>query len=272
MPLATDDIGRARTAYALLEERARSAEARAGAAESRLADVGKLLILLRQRVADLEAQSAAQQQQIEALTRLRADATLSRFISALGLAVAIGEASMTDRVIPDLTAGLAAYLVPTDGEPAIRFQQPELGAIAVGLSTASVHLVKTPPPPGSPAPLPLSSVLAAKQATYSDPRWRRFADATQIVAAATATLADPASWSFRFLASQAAAIAAREAALAAALPDSSAVTGYRDATGALQDLTAALVAKPDPIAADLTLLASALDATTQATAQIGAPP
>src|SRR5262245_6549489 len=179
MPLLTSDLDQARRAYDALESRARSAEELAAKLQ---ADNTRLLaqqgtftvdptVLLRQRVLDLEGENLGLRTQVDRLAQVKSDLPLQGFVESLGLAAALGEASMPDRAIASIKADLQTYLGPTDAGVGLRFQQPELGGQAAGLSSTSFEILKVPPQPGNAAPGNLYTVLQEMQQVYTDPAW-----------------------------------------------------------------------------------------------------
>jgi hypothetical protein len=273
MPLFTDNIDQARRAYNAVESRAQSAEQRAMLLEAIVAALRAQapdttdIALLRQRILDLEAENVQLRKQLEDLARVKADMSLQQFVESIGLAAAVGEASMPDRAIVAIAMTVQAYVSPSDSDVGIRFQQPELGALAVGLSSTSLEVAKIPPQAGVAAPRNLYAVMQEKQHVYSDPFWTRFEQAAQIVAEIAKVFANTGGWNASYLIQAAANIAAIEqdlvSAIAAAVPSETAAE-YRAAVDALSALTSALSAKASPVAGDLFALSAALDTTTSA--------
>jgi len=272
MPLFTDDMGQAQVAYRALESRAVGAERHAQALQAVIADLRARLAVpfddvasLRQRILDLEAENFKLRTQIDELARLKIDLPLQNFIASVGLAAAIGEASMPDRAITALAAKAQAYLAPSEGGVGLRFQQPELGALAVGLSATSFDLAKVPPPPGRPAPRNLYAVLQEKQRVFTNPFWSRFEPATRLVVEVAKILSDVGGWNFAYLAQSASALAALEKLLAPFVAEASppeTASAYTAAVDALSALADSLKAKANPVAGDLSALSAALDAVT----------
>lgn len=273
MPLFTEDIELARTAYDALEARLRSAEERSRQLEVLLEEARVTAAphqanvrLLRDQVIRLEADKVQARLEVEKLTQAKAEVTLDRLIESMGLATAVGEASMPDRVIPSLSATLQTYVAPGEPGVGLRFQPPELGGLGAGLSSTSFDLAKVPSRAGTPAPPNLYTVLQEKQQTYTDPAWARFSDAGRIVVDIATVLASTGSWSFPYLLEAATKIAGREKNLAAGVAQfapQEATAAYRSSVEALAALTSALSSKPRPVAGDLMVLSSALDATTR---------
>jgi hypothetical protein len=273
MPLITEDIAEAREAYARLEERLASAERRASAAAAGLGDLlatHQTLLdatgVLQQRILDLEGANIELQRQLDQVTRLRADVGLAGFVASVGLAAALGEASMPDRAVSNLSASIRTFLTPGGGAPGLRFPQPEFGDVGAGLTTTSFQLAKTPILTDAPAPRPLYIVVQDKQLIYSAPRFAGIPTAGQLVASTIRLLTDTGAWSFGFLVQEAGTIGSLEAILAGALPDQPA--GAREtlaqAAAALSALTERLMTVTNPGAGDLLALSPAMDATSRA--------
>jgi hypothetical protein len=273
MPLTTENIAQARIAYAALEGRLASAERRASAAA---AELGHLLAahrtltdttnVLRQRILDLERDNIELQQRLDQVTHLRADVSLAGFVTSVGLAAALGDASMPNRAVSRLSASIRTYLTPEGGGVGLRFPQPELGDIAAGLTTTLFQLAKVPTGAATPTPRPLYTVAQDKQILYGAPRFADLTTAGQLVAAATRLLTDTGAWSFDFLVQEARTIASLETLLADSLPERPA--GAREAlaraAAALSALTERLMTLSRPSAGDLLSLSTAMDATSRA--------
>jgi len=272
MPLRTDDILQARAAYDALEARALSAERRASQLQSLLAQLRNLpppevdiLALLRQRILDLEAENIGLRKQVDQLLQLKTDLAVQDFVAAMGLAAALGEASMPDRSITSLAAKVQTYIAPAEGGVALRFQQPELGALAVGLSTTAFEVAKLPPAPGVPAPRSLYAVLQDKQRLLAEPFLTAFAPARQALVKIAEMFVNAGAWRFDYLAQAAAGLAASERELASLLAQklgSDAAAVYANAVQALAGLADSLTGKANPVAGDVLAMASALDQTT----------
>lgn len=284
MPLFTDNIEQARLAYRALEQRAQAAETRAQALQAIVdqlkatqpaADVD--VQQLRQRVADLEGDRVGLQRRLDLALQTRSDQTVQNFIAALGLAVAIGEATMPDRVISSVAANLQAYLTaaPAPAEVGLRFFEPGIETDPSALSSAAFEIAKIPPQPGVPVPTSLYTVLQDKQSVYTGVFWTRFTTSTQppsqpsadLVATLAMVLANTGGWSFAFLVQSATSIGTLEqslASLVAAAMTGDAVTAYSAAADSLLALTKALGAKDVPVAGDLFALTASLANTTSA--------
>jgi hypothetical protein len=216
------------------------------------------IALLRQRVLDLESENITLRDRADRLERLHADMTLSGFVDSLALATALGEASMTDRVVSSVALEARTYLVPSGGGLALRFQPAELADRPAGLSTTSLELAKVPGPDARAAPS-FYAVLEEKQRLYDG----LSADSGgQVVAECATALAGSGSWSLAFLARAASSIGAFELGLARSLGDQA----YVDAAEALIRLARGIAAKPRPVAGDVLSLAAALDRSTSAAA------
>lgn len=285
MPLIAVNLDQARSAYAALELRATTAELSLAnlrntvdtltTKQATLVDQAKLLTAFTVDQAQSNAQLLVQQ-----AGQVSPDIALDNFIGALGLAVALGEASMPDRTVNAFSATLQAYLtLNTDSAGVakvvgIRFYQPELGQ-PTALATASFQISKVPPPPGVPAPSSLYAVLQSKQSLYSDSFWLQFSSGTppsqpaaQIISEIIKVLADVGSWTFPMIVQEAAAMAAFETTLAGLLAvhdETELASDYSNGVAELSSLTAALnpATRSNFVAGDLYALTAALDATTR---------
>ena len=125
MPLLTDDPEQARKAFRLLEARAQSAEQRADVLQAALAfkpaATPGFSRLLSDRVLQLEAENASLRTQLDQLSKFTPDIALEKFVSALAMSVAIGEASMPDRAIPSISATVQSYIAPSTAGVGLRF-------------------------------------------------------------------------------------------------------------------------------------------------------
>lgn len=269
MPLLTENLKDARQSYELLESRLQSAEQRAEILQAALRVQPPLAVdetrLLRQRILRLEAENNQLRSQLEQLKRSRTEVPLQDFVAAIGLAAAIGEASMPDRAIPSVGVAVQSYLTPGEKSVSLRFQPPELGAFAAGLSTTSFEIAKVPSAPGVVAQPNFYSVLQEKQSVYTNPLFIRLEPAPQIITEVAKTIANTGGWNFSFLVQSAARIAALEKRVVPLL--SPVVTreiqaSFTAAVDELVVLTTALGSKANPVAGDLLAVASALDATT----------
>jgi len=274
MPLLTNSIDQARTAYNVLEGRARSAEARAELLQAVLNKVAatpteEQPAQLRQRILDLEAENLKLRRQLDDVAKLETDSSLADLVRSIGMAVAVGEATMPNRVISVVGASVQAYVLPTEGV-GLRFQQPELGALAAGLSTTRFELVQVPPASDAEAPRNLYAVLEDKQRVYTNPFWKSREPANRLVAEIAKVFGNLAGWSFPYLLQSAATLAGLEKELAQSLAHdipAQLLQRYEEAIDSLQGQTSSLLSKPTHAAGDLAALTVALDATTRATAE-----
>ena len=274
MPLFTNEIGAARVAYDAVESRAVNAELRASKLDAVLADLRARppfavdeVAGLRQRMADLESENVKLREQLQGLLRDRAQITLQTFIEALGLAAAVGEATMPGRAISSFTARMQAFISMISGGIGLSFQAPELASRSAGLSTISFGLEKIPPQSGVAAAPNLYSVLEEKQRLYTDSFWSRFDMVPETIAEINRVLLDTGAWNFTYLAEAAGAIAALEQRLAlatSALISNESASAYVTAASSLGVLADRLKKKLNPVVGDLLAITSSLDATTKA--------
>ncbi len=274
MPLFTNEIGAARVAYDAVESRAVNAELRASKLDALLADLRARppfavdeVAGLRQRMADLESENVKLREQLQGLLRDRAQITLQTFIEALGLAAAVGEATMPGRAISSFTARMQAFISMISGGIGLSFQAPELASRSAGLSTISFGLEKIPPQSGVAAAPNLYSVLEEKQRLYTDSFWSRFDMVPETIAEINRVLLDTGAWNFTYLAEAAGAIAALEQRLAlatSALISNESASAYVTAARSLGVLADRLKKKVNPVVGDLLAITSSLDATTKA--------
>jgi hypothetical protein len=216
----------------------------------------RILQLLRQRVADLEAEKIELHERLALAKKARADLSLSQFMQSIALDVALGEAAMPDRVITPFAVSASTYLVPTDTGIGLRFQPPELADRPEGLSSTSLELAKVPSVEGR-APPSLYAVLQQKQRAYGVPGAGRLEG--RIVAEVGKVLAASGVWTLPFLAESALRIGELELKLAESAGDE----GRSEDAEVLLRLARSLLDKPRPVAGDLYTLAVALDATTR---------
>lgn len=285
MPLITNDIFQARAAYNALEFRAQAAEQSAATLKATVDHLSATQQALTESVrfqseytasqAGINGQLAAQQ-----ANQISPDVTLNDFIGSVGLAIALGEATMPDRAIGSVSVTVQSYLTFVPGPDKVskvaglRLYHPELGTPSA-LATTSFELSKVAPPPGTPAPRSLYTVLQDKQAAFADEFWTKFSTGTppsqpaqQIVIEITKVFASIGSWSFPFLIQEAATIAGLETTLASLLSGSvppEQIAAYTTVVGALSSLTKALdpASRSNFVAGDLFALTAALDATTR---------
>lgn len=266
MPLFTDQIGAARSAYDALEKRALGAEMRVSQLTAALAASGAdvpNVVLLRQRIADLERQNIELNNQLDVLKRTRAEATLQQFIDAMALSAALGEATMSGRTIESLSASVKAHMTADAGGVALRFHPPELGAVNTdAMGTTHFAIAKVPPAAGTTAPGSFHALLLETQAIYGSVDAPRFSDLVRkIVLAATQAVTDTASWRVPYLAGVAATLADLQHQLVAGDQRPSAGV-LRVRCQALAQLSKLLAAKSNPVAGDLYALTAAFAETT----------
>jgi hypothetical protein len=284
MPLTTDNIDEARVAYAALELRAQNAEANAATLQAqagRLSSAQQSLSLSASRlhefvVSQIQANAQLLAQQT---AQVSPDLTLDGFIAALGLAAALGEASMPDRAVNSVKVAMQSYLTFTPGPDGVskvtglRFYQPEFGASA--LATTTFEIAKVAGPPGAAAPRSLYAVLQDKQAAFADPFWMAFATgnpaaypASRIVAGIAGIFAHVDAWNIPYLVQESTAIAGLETTLSALVGKSAPAApaaAYAAAVARLSALAKALnpATRSNFVAGDLYALTAALDATTK---------
>jgi hypothetical protein len=277
VPLVTDNIEEARTAYSALEARARSAEDLAQTLRAELDKVRARPQLgihdvhdIRQVLLNREADNEKLRIQLQQAIVTKADLALENFIASIGMAAAVGEATMQDRVISSLSATLQTYVTPTDTSVGLRFFQPGVDGHRDSLSSTTFEIARVPPPAGVPAPRNLYTVLLEKQNLYSNAFWARFTTntsppgqpANDIVVAVAVILANAGTWSFPYLLQSAAALGNSEktlAALVSAVSPGNAATAYSAAVSLLLALTTALTNKRVAVAGDLLALTASLD-------------
>jgi hypothetical protein len=280
MPLITNDINEARSAYAGLEILADATQQNVvtlrasfdslSSLQSRLVDSVRLQSEFTATQISANGQLTAQQ-----ATAVSPDISLDNFIAALGLSVALAEATMPDRTLNSVSASVQSYLTFSPGPdgvmvPGLRLYQPELGE-PTALATTSFDLAKTASA-GTLTPRSLYTVLQAKQAAFADPFWTKFSSGTPPVQPASAIVAEIVkifsmigNWSFPYLLQEASTIAGLETTLAGLLTGTTPqgeVAGYTASVQALAALTQALNGRSVHVAGDLYALAAALDATT----------
>ena len=286
MPLVTNNIEEAHIAYGALETRAVSAEQRADVLQAtvdRLTAMQPISATLANQLAQhtVDQEAANAQLRAQQVAQVSPDVPVDRFIASLGLAAAIGEASMPDRAVASIAAAVQGYLMLSPGPggtpivPALRFYQPEFGAPG-SAGSVSFEIAKTPPSSGAAAAPNLYAVLQHKQSVFTDPVWSRFVTATQppvqpaqqIVVEIAKVFASTGAWDFSFLVQEASAIAAFETGLVSLLAGAVSpqrAASYSAAVAALTALVRALdpQVKAVPVAGDIFALAAALDASTR---------
>ncbi len=224
----------------------------------------KQVQLLQRRVIDLESENIELRQQLESVQRSRSELSLANLVDSVGVAVALGEATMPQHAISSVSVSAQMYLVPAGGGVGVRFQPPELAERAVGQSTATFELAKVPGE--GPAVPSLYAVLVEKQRLYSAEPWASRKGAQQLVAELGETLAAADSWTVDFLTERAAVIAKLERQLAGAARTSLAADA-RDATSELAAVAGRL-GERRPVAGDVHALAAALRSTTATAAAL----
>jgi len=288
MPLLTNNILEAKSAYFNLEQRTLSAEQSVAALKATVDTLttahAVLLGSLQQQGAftatEVSGNAALLAQQNNAVlsNAVPYDLTLDNFIASLGLSLALAEAGMPDRAIGSVTASVQSFVTvdPTSKAPALRLYQPELGSSAA-LTTTSFELTKSTAA-GAPVPRSLYTVLQSKQAVFANAFWAKFASgspsippAPQIVAEIGKVFAAVGAWSFTYLLQEANTIAGLEAALAAALTAAKVpgpIAAYTASVQALSALLSSLGSRTVYVAGDLYALTAALDGTTGLAAAI----
>ena len=182
MALITNNIYEARSAYSSLELLAQASQQNVVTLQ---ATVDNLTAIHAQLVDSVRLQGEFTASQISTNGQLTAqqatavspDISLDNFIAALGLSIALAEATMPDRAISGVQASVQSYLTFAPDPngvmvPGLRLYQPELGE-PTALATTSFELAKTVSA-GAPAPRSLYTVLQAKQTTFADPFWTKF--------------------------------------------------------------------------------------------------
>jgi IPT/TIG domain len=272
MPLPTDDINEARAAYEALEARnedLRRTTQAAQASAATLLQANRGLIdtvdAMRQRILDLEARKAELDNQVNAIAQIRADLTVAELAQAVGLAIALGTATMADRTVASVDMNVQSYLTRSDGPLGLRLQQPELAGFPIGLSSTRFTIAQVPVGPQAPAPRPLYTVLADKQRLYGEPWLGDLPSATRLIAVTGQTLAYSGSWTVPYLAAQASEVATLEADVADALAAAGQerASGLGNAALALAEGAAAVAGRSRPVAGDVWMLAQLLDASTR---------
>jgi hypothetical protein len=217
--------------------------------------VGREVRLLRQRVVDLEAERIALRERVDRLERARADISLSDLVHSLALDVALGEATMPDRVVTPVSISATSYLVPSADGIGLRFPTAE-ATDATGLSSTSLELAKVPAPEGR-APRSLYAVLQDKQLAYAEPADEGGLEG-RLLAEIGKALAESGAWTMPFLAGAAGRIGELELKLAESVADEE----RTKAAAALVELAGSLAEKAQFVAGDLYSLGAALDETT----------
>jgi hypothetical protein len=280
LPLLTDNIEEARAAYSALEGRALSAEQLIATLQTALsqAKAGEPISFqqaqdIRQIALDREADNVRLRAQLQQAIVLKADLPLQAFIASIGLASALGEATMPDRTITSLAATLQTHLVIAQSAVGLHFFQTGIDQEPFSLSTTTFQLARVTPQPGAPAPRNLYSALQEKQSVYANAFWRKFTTATQppsqpaadTEAATAMLLANAAGWNFPYLLQSALQIGNLEKTLAglvvAALPGGPS-TAFENAANSFLGVIGNMQQISQPVAGDLFTLTGSLDAVT----------
>lgn len=222
------------------------------------------LPLLQRRVAALETERIALEQRLDEVERSRSELPLANLVDSVGLAVALGEATMQQHAISSVSVSARIYIVPTVDGVGFRFQPPEQADHAVGLSTATFELAKVPGQ--GPAVPSLYAVLDEKQRLYTTGPLASQKDARRLVAELHRTLAAADAWTIEFLVEQAEVIARLERRLAGAGTSGEAAHAAADELSKLAER----LEHRRPVAGDVYALAAAFRATTAALAALGA--
>jgi hypothetical protein len=282
MPLVTSNIFEARTAVADLELRAQSSQQAAATLQATVDQLSAVQATLSDSVRLQGAFTATQLAvngtlNAQQATAVSPDITLDNFIAALGLSLALAEATMPDRTINSVSATVQSFLTFSPGPdgvtnvPGLRLYQPELGA-PTALATTSFDLAKTVSGTNAQAPQSLYAVLQSAQSVFANAFWAQFTTgnpptqpAQQIVAEVVKIFAAIGGWSFPYLLQEATNIAGLETTLSglvASAKPSGAAAAYATSVAALSTLTQTLAARSTHVAGDLFALTSALDAST----------
>jgi hypothetical protein len=288
MPLVTNNMFEARTAVSDLELRAQSSQQ---AVVTLQATVDRLSTVQATLSDSMRLQSAFTATQLAVNGTLNAqqaaavspDITLDNFIAALGLSLALAEATMPDRTINSVSATVQSFLTFNPGPdgvtkvPGLRLYQPELGA-PTALATTSFDLAKTVSGTNAQTPRSLYAVLQFAQSVFAGAFWTQFTTgnpptqpAQQIVAEVVKIFAAIGGWSFPYLLQEATTIATLETTLSsliASAKPSGPAAAYASSVAALSTLTQTLAARSTHVAGDLFALTSALDASTNLAAAI----
>ena len=281
MPLITNDIFEARSAYAGLELLADAAQQNVVTLKATVDNLSSLQSRLVDSVRLQSEYTAAQisangQLTAQQATAVSPDVSLDNFIAALGLSIALAEATMPDRAINSVQASVQSYLTFDTGPdgvtkvPGLRLYQPELGE-PTALATTSFELAKTVSS-NTPTPRSLYTVLQAKQAAFADPFWAKFSSGNPSVQPASSLVAEVGkifamigNWSFTYLLQEASTLSSLETTLAGLLTGvtpESAVAAFTASVKALAALIQSLGSRSVHVAGDLFAVAAALDATT----------
>jgi hypothetical protein len=282
MPLITNNIHEAKSAYANLELRALASQQSVvtlQATVDTLSAAHNVIVDNSRLQADFTANQIAVNGTltVQQAAAVSPDLTLDNFIASLGLSIALAEATMPDRAINSVSATVQSFLTFAPGTGGVsriaglRLYQPEFGAPSA-LATTSFELNKTVSTPGAPAPKSLYTALQNKQFVFADPYWTQFVTgnppappAGQAVAEIVKIFASIGSWSFPYVLGEASTLAGLESSLAGLLTaarPSGAASAYATSVQALSALTQTLSGRSFFVAGDLYALTAALDATT----------
>jgi hypothetical protein len=280
--LLTDNIEEARAAYSALEGRTLSAERLIATLQTALSQARagepvsfQQTLDIQQTALDREADNVRLREQLQRAIVLKADLPLQEFIASIGLASALGEATMPDRTITSLAGTLQTHLVLAQSVVGLHFFQTGIDQEPASLSTTTFQLAKITPQPGAPVPRNLYSALQDKQSVYASGFWRKFTSATQppsqpaadIEAVTAMLLTNAATWNFPYLLQSTLQIGNLEKTLsglvAAALPGN-ASTQFEEAVNSLLAVIGNMQGNTQPVAGDLFALTASLDAVTGA--------
>ena len=281
MALLTDNIIEARAAYSNLELLADATQQRVVTLQATVDHLTSIHSELFETVRlqnDLTLSQISTNAQLttQQVSTILPDVTLDNFIAALGLSIALAEATMPDRTIGPVSASVQSYLTLVPGPtgafvPGLRLYQPELGQPSA-LANTTFDLQKLPVPAGTATPRSLYTVLQAMQAAFADSFWAKFSSGNPPVQTASAIVAEVGkifdaigNWSFPYLLGEAGTLAGLETTLAGLIEGAvpaDAVAAYTTSVQVLSNLLQALGARSMHVAGDLYALTAALDATT----------
>jgi hypothetical protein len=276
MPLVTTDLDQARLAYSALEMRAAAADQRISVLERAVAGArdgappsaptGGVGVLL-QRIADLEGQNQTLLARLDDATKAVAEIPIQRVVDSIGLAAAIAEASMPDRVIGALAASVTSHLRSNAGQLAARLPLPQLDGPSNSLSTVSFEVSRVPPTGEAAMPRSIFITLEEKQAIYGDARWAGIRQTAGVVLQVSIAMGSIGSWTWDSLLADVQRVAAAERALAAQLAGPL-TAEYLAAADRAMSLIQALTGKPNPVAGDVWSISAALEETTRLARQL----
>ena len=191
-----------------------------------------------------------------------AEIPIQRVVDSIGLAAAIAEASMPDRVIGTLAASVTSHLRTSAGQLAARLPVPQLDGPTNSLSTVNFEVSRVPPAGDAAMPRSIFIILEEKQAIYGDPRWAGLAQASEVVLRVSIAMGNTGSWTWDSLLADVRGIAEAERALAAQLAGPLGPE-YIAAADRAVSLVQALAGKPNPVAGDVWSISAALEGTTR---------